>query len=348
MVVMFRLALTLLPVAACLASAAPALAITGPAEHAFPDTQSGRPTEVTLTFVTGRGSSDAGEPVSGVALGGRDAAAFSVSDDRCSGRSITSACVVTVRFAPGRAGPAEAALTVAGADGPATTVLRARGWVKGTLLRATPDAASFDVVAPGSTSDEQRIEVTNAGDRTATITSVARAGPARREYMVREDRCEQARLDAGDTCVVFVVAAPETAGGTGQARLVTRTDTGAEATVTLGAIVVQDAVPEGPSAQLGASGISDRPTPSCTAVGIRRARASGGRVRVQVRANCARKIRIVVRGPGGGASGTFTVTRRGQPTFRLRKRLRRGRYQVAVLTRLSGRWFAVTTAIRVR
>jgi hypothetical protein len=309
--------------------ATPAAAITGPPGHAFPDTRAGQTATETLTFQTSRGPTDAGERVSAVAIGGPGGASFLVVDDRCTGRAITSACTVTVRFAPAAGGRAEGSLAVYGEDGAASTPLRGVAYVEGARIVPTPAALDFGTLSPATLSPVREVTFVNEGDHAATVTAVTSTTS---DFAVVAESCSGRALAPTRSCAASVRFAPSATSAGGEARLVLE---GVDATSPLAAVPLAGAV----EAQLMfalAARSAIVTNPRCRRVAVR-ARPRGRTLTLRLRPSCRSRVNVVIRRRGARArraSVTVGLGATGTVTFR---GLARGRWRIGLELVVGGR-----------
>ena len=336
-----------------LAATAPsAAALTGPREADAGDAERGSASRVTVTLSTARDAAAPGERVTAARVEGRDAAAFTIEADRCSGRAITSACTVTLAFRPTVAGPAEAALVVEGEDAAARVPLAGSGFVIGARLTPSQALVDFGAQAVGAV-ERRSFTVENTGDRTVEVRRGALEGPGANHFLLGAGACAGARLAPGARCDVQVAFVPPDASGGGAARYAVEAVPEAEASVELhGATAVPlprlaAAVALPPRIRAEASARTFPPS-SCGVVGLRHARASGRTIRVTARANCPAKFRLTVSRRGRHRTLTRRFPRFGTRVFRIRASFGTGEYRVGVATVVKGQYIHLRRAVRVR
>ncbi|MCC6995135.1 MAG: choice-of-anchor D domain-containing protein [Deltaproteobacteria bacterium] len=167
----------------------------------------------TQTFtVTNTGQQPAG--AISTALGGSDAAQFTVTADGCMGQALgaNATCQITVRFSPSSAGAKTASLTAtASPGGTAIAQLAGQGLSIGNIT-ITPTSRDFGSVQEGLTGTTQVFMLQNTG-QSATgglVTAVTGANAA--DFSVGSDGCAGVTLAASDTCMVSIGFSPATAG----------------------------------------------------------------------------------------------------------------------------------------
>jgi hypothetical protein len=223
---------TLLPLALLLASiaaASPAYALTGPTDASLPAIRLGESARVTLTFVA-EATAGSPEAIGTASLTG--SSGFTILDDQCSGRSLTGACTLGVRFAPAAAGPHDVDLRVPGAEGEAVVHLTSAGYETGPRVEASPAGLRFAPIAPLQVSSAQLIAFTNTGDLPVGVSRVMVAGGDATQFAVTADACSASELAAGASCAVQVRSLPDRlTGATAELRLLL--DDGQATTVAL-------------------------------------------------------------------------------------------------------------------
>ena len=174
-------------------------------------TQGGNSGTQTFT-VTNTGQQPAGAITT--ALGGSDAAQFTVTADGCMGQALgaNATCQITVRFSPSSAGGKTASLTAtASPGGTAIAQLAGMGLSVGNIT-ITPTSRDFGSVQEGLTGATQLFMLQNNG-QSATgglVTAVTGANAA--DFSVASDGCAGVILAASDTCMVSIGFNPASAG----------------------------------------------------------------------------------------------------------------------------------------
>ncbi len=222
----------------------------------FAPQAAGSRSEPVRVVLSNRGS--ASYRVPGVALGGADAAAFSVATDRCTGAVLDPGadCTVGVAFSPAASGESHAVLRFAArgrsgesAGGPGaepsvelvgtalsagetageTTAETGSQGAGGTPARLTVEPAKLDLgeVRVGTTGGRSSVVVHNTGGAPAAIQGVAASGPDAEAFVLAGDRCAGSTLAPDERCTVAVTFRPRRE-GTQQAQVVVRSEAVAE------------------------------------------------------------------------------------------------------------------------
>jgi hypothetical protein len=137
-------------------------------------------------------------------------AQFGLTQNTCTGSLAAGAnCTVGVIFAPAAVGTATGVLTISSASvaTPATVLLSGTGGV-GAAIQVMPTAMVFATTAPGATSSQTTMTVTNTGT-TASLSDLVLAVTA--GFQLVNNTCPTA-LAPGLSCTAGVEFAPATAG----------------------------------------------------------------------------------------------------------------------------------------
>lgn len=184
--------------------------------------------------ITVRNWSASSMTITGLAIGGTDAADFAVTGGTCvpglvlareassedPPPALPTSCTIIGTFTPGALGARSASLAVNATrnDGlaalPLSVPLSGTGIVAGGAPSISFDTAavSFGNVHVPATSDMLSVTVTNAATATAPleITNVTNVGPNAATFAIVQDTCTGKFLDPGMTCFVGVRATPAT------------------------------------------------------------------------------------------------------------------------------------------
>jgi hypothetical protein len=152
--------------------------------------------------------------VSSVAVAGPDAASFRVAWDGCSGLEVSPAysCAVEVGFDPARGGSLNASLLFNddGAGSPQAVALSGTGLAPATQI--SPPAVDFGNVILKSKSGPITVTVTNVGNFTMHMSRETVSGPAKGDYTMTSETCQNQALVPGASCQVVLVFRPSALG----------------------------------------------------------------------------------------------------------------------------------------
>lgn len=167
------------------------------------------PSAVITFSLTNSGGSPSG--ALSAALGGVDAALFTITDNKCGGTlAANSSCAIQVVFNPTAAGSKTASLTVTDATPgsvAATTVLTGNAISAPTaVITGTPNLGSVLVGQIGTAST---FTLTNSGGAATGVLTVATGDTA---FVLGSDLCSGQPLSAGKTCTFTVTFAPKSEG----------------------------------------------------------------------------------------------------------------------------------------
>jgi hypothetical protein len=154
--------------------------------------------------------------VSSVALGGTDAADFSLLGE-CTVVRPGESCAVDVTFAPKAAGGRSAELVVTSDATTAATSLVQRIPLVGEGAVPLPSLSTpslgFGEVETGEESGEQQVVLKNLGNAPLVVDAVSVSGKDAGAFSVASETCQSTTLAPGDDCKVGVVFAPGAEGG---------------------------------------------------------------------------------------------------------------------------------------
>lgn len=182
----------------------------GPTQYDFGVLDAGAEATKSVTFtLTNQGGASTG--TEWVAVTNTAGSAFSLTGDHCSGLSLapTKSCTVTVSYAPGTAGEADAA-TLAMTAEHARASLALTGQAGSPSLSWSPASFDFGSVTVGD-SGTHSFTLTNSGDGTSGALTSSLTGS--NALSIGNDTCTGATLAPGGTCSVTVAYVP-TQGGT--------------------------------------------------------------------------------------------------------------------------------------
>ena len=151
-------------------------------------------------------------------------APFSITTDNCSGQTITpsTACSLTVRFAPAGAGsftdsfdipgndPDSSSITIA-ISGTGTASLVSDITVTDSVSPSDDLQVAFGSITQNSTSD-QTVTITNTGTASLVIGTVASANPLAAPFTITADNCSGQTIAPAATCTLTVRFAPSAPG----------------------------------------------------------------------------------------------------------------------------------------
>ena len=156
--------------------------------------------------------------VSSLALGGADAADFSVAGDGCSTRTLAvdARCTVDLSFSPTATGARKGTVTFrhSGLNDPMVVKLAGVGGAAGgtAAISFAPRSLTFEPLHAGRTSTLQTVTVSNAGGSgDLQVSDVALTGPEALEFAIVDNRCA-ALVPPGAGCQVDVAYTPSAAG----------------------------------------------------------------------------------------------------------------------------------------
>ncbi|MCU1431233.1 MAG: hypothetical protein JWP95_338 [Actinotalea sp.] len=191
------------------AQAAPT-AVVGPEAIAFAQ-QVGTRSASQVVTISNTGSAPL--TITGAALSGPHAASFTAQSGVCLVVDVGGSCEIPIIFTPTVVGAHTAQLTVEHSAGTGTSTVALSG--EGTLPLApamasvSPDALAFAAQATGTTSAAQVVTLSNTGESTLTVASVAVSGP-QADAFAATTGCTA--VAAGSSCTVSVTFGPDVTG----------------------------------------------------------------------------------------------------------------------------------------
>jgi hypothetical protein len=197
----------------------------------------------TIVTVTSNGTS--GLSVTGVAIGGTNAAEFSKSSDTCTGTTVPtgSTCTFRVTFSPTTGGAKSGTATVSTNAGTQVVTLSGVGGIP--AMSVTPTTVSYGSILAGTTSAPTTVTVSSNGAANLAISSVSIGGTNAADFTKSADTCAGATLVPGTTCTFNVTFAPGTGGP--KAAAVTVTSNAGPQTVALSGTATAPAITVSPS-----------------------------------------------------------------------------------------------------
>jgi len=155
--------------------------------------------------------------IRGLSVEGSEAAAsesgFDVVAEGCTAGALPpeGSCSLSVVFAPGTTGPAQALLRVAEAGGQAIAVpLAGRGVEPAAFFE--PLSSRFGEVPVGSASPPTEVRLANAGTGPLEVDTLRLGGADARAFEIVREDCSRARLESGEGCAVEVRFVPPSDG----------------------------------------------------------------------------------------------------------------------------------------
>jgi 6-phosphogluconolactonase (cycloisomerase 2 family) len=163
------------------------------------------PQSITLTS-----SGNAPLNISSIALGGANPTDFAQTNTCQSPAALNpgSTCSVSITFTPTAAGTRQAMLLVSdNAPGtPQSAALSGTGLTSTSGVTLTPNSLSFPATTQGTSSSSQTITLTNSGNVTLNISSIALGGTNSTEFTMTSSGCTKLAVNA--TCAINTVFSP--------------------------------------------------------------------------------------------------------------------------------------------
>ncbi len=180
---------------------------------AFPDTfeQATSPEQI----LTISNSGDEPLTISSVALGGADAADFTVVSSTCDAEvPVDGSCAVTLTFNPATAGAKAASLLLTTNLDPAEQSIPLEGLglaLAGPVISLTTADVDFPETIVGETSAAKTITVENKGDQDLSISDVSLSGANAAEFALGASTCDAA-VAPNASCTIEVTFVPASIG----------------------------------------------------------------------------------------------------------------------------------------
>ncbi len=151
-----------------------------------------------------------------VTITGANASDFAITNDLCSGGSITpgGSCTVSVTFTPSANGSKTASLTFSDntVGSPHNVALSGTGVSSAPQVCLSTASIDLGTVSVGDASPSQTVTVTNCGTAALTISAVGLTGSGASQFSIVSTACSNAVLGIGETCTVDVRFAPSQIG----------------------------------------------------------------------------------------------------------------------------------------
>ncbi len=147
--------------------------------------------------------------LSGISIAGGNAADFAQTNNCGSSLAPSANCSIGVTFTPSSSGNRSANLSIndSASGSPHSVSLSGSGLATGPAVTLAPTSLTFASLAPGTTSAAQSVKLTNSGNATLNISSIAASGD-----FAQTNTCG-ANLAAAANCNISITFTP-TAGGT--------------------------------------------------------------------------------------------------------------------------------------
>ena len=152
--------------------------------------------------------------LSSIALTGANAGDYSISNNTCpASLAASSSCSVSLTFSPTANGSRIAALTFTdnAIGSPQSVGLSGTGQVPTHTLQFSPSSLTYALQNTGTTSGAQAVTVTNIGNSTVTLSSIALTGANFGDFSISNNTCP-ASLAANASCSVSITFSPTAAG----------------------------------------------------------------------------------------------------------------------------------------
>ncbi len=166
--------------------------------------------------------------ISELTLAGDDAAAFTSTQDACTGVSLAPGqrCEVGFEFGPRHQGAHQASLRIASNQRRRAPTVELTG--HGQAPRISLDRKRLDFAAVRqSESQDLRVAVSNTGDAPLRVETIRIGGTAASDFELAGNACSRTALSPGNNCQVVVRFVPR-ANGPRDARLIVTSDAGDE------------------------------------------------------------------------------------------------------------------------
>jgi FtsP/CotA-like multicopper oxidase with cupredoxin domain len=188
----------------------PPVALVTPTSLDFGSVATGTPSASQTVTVGNTGASDL--TVSGVTLGGTDAAQFSLVNN-CTTVAPAGTCTINVVFTPATDGAKSATLDIAhDGPGPSTSVaLTGTGLLAPPVATVAPTSLAFGSITTGTTSASQTVTVGNTGASDLIVSGAALVGANPGQYTIPTNTCTLP-VAPGGSCTISVAFAPTSTG----------------------------------------------------------------------------------------------------------------------------------------
>lgn len=183
--------------------------------------------EVVTLFNTGNGSLS----ISSMAVSGTNSGDFAQSSNCGSGVAAGSNCTITVKFTPSAAGSRSASLTVSDNASSSPQTISLSGTGLQPVVSLSPGSLTFAQQSTGSTSPAQSVTLSDTGNTSLTISSIALSGANAADFAQTND-CGSG-VGVNGSCTMMVTFAPSAAGSRSASLLVTDNASGSPQTVSL-------------------------------------------------------------------------------------------------------------------
>jgi hypothetical protein len=195
-------------------TAAPTLTVTlSPTSLTFASTAVGSTTAAQTVTVKNTGSGSV--TISTISFTGTDASSFVKSATTCGTTLAASAtCTISVEFKPAAAGALTASLSVAdnATGSPQLVSLKGTGTATtAPAVKLSATSLTFASTTVGSTTAAQTVTLTNSGNATLDITSIAVTGTDASSFVISAKTCT-GTLAASSSCTFSVEFKPAAAG----------------------------------------------------------------------------------------------------------------------------------------
>jgi hypothetical protein len=144
--------------------------------------------------------------VASISVLGANQADFGQTNN-CTSLAASASCTITVTFSPSATGTRTATISVTddAPGSPHTISLTGFGITNGPIVALSPTSLTFPTLVVGSTSSAMKVTLTNSGNQTLNISSIAASGD-----FAQTNTCG-ATVSAGASCTISVTFTPTTA-----------------------------------------------------------------------------------------------------------------------------------------
>jgi hypothetical protein len=176
---------------------------------------------------TGNGSLN----ISGISVSGTDSRDFAQTSNCGGSVGAGTNCTITVTFAPSGAGSRSASLTVSDNASGSPQTISLSGTGLQPVVSLSPGSLTFAQQSTGSTSMAQSVTLSDTGNTSLTISSIALSGANAADFAQTND-CGSG-VGVSGSCTISVTFAPAAAGSRSASLLVTDNAGGSPQTVSL-------------------------------------------------------------------------------------------------------------------